>query len=124
MRAVQNFKVFPLVVEAYGLLLSTSFCKHAGINNLIFEGDSLQVVQQLQFQLHSREVPWSQTGFFIQNTINLLNSFCSWSIKHFSKIVNEVAHLFARFSLTLWDDMYDFNSIPGCISDLVRLDDG
>lgn len=78
MRAVRTFHVSPLIAEAYGLLLTALFCKNAGLNNLILEGDSLQVVKLIQ----SRETHWSRAGLFIQDVIHLLDSFSSWSVKH------------------------------------------
>lgn len=82
------------------------------------EGDSLQVINLI----HSRRAQWIQAGLFVQDGISMLNSLCSWSAKHTSRVTNEAAHYLARFSLNLIEDMYDFSSVPVCIFKIVRLD--
>lgn len=52
MKASINFNSSPLIAKALGLLLTTQFCKNAGLKNLILECDSLQIINQL----HSRDI--------------------------------------------------------------------
>lgn len=46
--AVRNFTGCSFTAEAYGILSSAIFCKEISINQIVVEGDALQVVSKLR----------------------------------------------------------------------------
>lgn len=44
-RTTRNYNLDPFVAEAMTLVTATQFCRDAGFNNLMVEGDTLNIVK-------------------------------------------------------------------------------
>lgn len=111
MRVARNFTMSPLEAKAYRILLTANFCKYAGFRALILATNLL----------HAINIVKSNT-LFLQDAKNILNSFSSWTACYTPRNSNAVAHILAKVALTLMEDMYEFETIPECISNTIDKD--
>ncbi|XP_042944638.1 uncharacterized protein LOC122278523 [Carya illinoinensis] len=71
LRARREIILSPYAAEAYALM-AILFCKESGINEILLEGDSLQVVKKLK----DLGEDWSTGGLIVEDTKLVLRSFC------------------------------------------------
>lgn len=104
--------------EAMALLYAVELATRLGYGNIIFEGDSLLVVNALKNQ--------SEGGspiFHIFNDIQrLCLDFVSFSFSHVKRAGNCVAHLLARWECAGNSEFVWFESFPQSIATLAELD--
>ncbi|XP_042983344.1 uncharacterized protein LOC122312724 [Carya illinoinensis] len=117
-RARRNLNVSPFTAEAYAMMMAVLFCKEAGFHSIIFEGDSLQVVERMQKIV----IDWSQGGFIIKDTKQVLQEIVSWSFCHRKRDSNMAAHMLAKDALLTECDLYELEKIPSCIRHVAQLD--
>lgn len=91
------------------------FCKSLGWNELILEGDSLQIVNYLK----AGEVNDSYVGIMIRNTKFILNSFTPWIVRHTLRACNVVAHALSQDALRIRDSIWSVGTIPVCNQTLI-----
>ena len=106
------------LVEILAARCAVLFSAKMGFFNLIFEGDSSNVIRSLQ----DRNVAHSQGGHILKDTLSYLNSFQSCSFSHIGTQGNVVVYALtqrARLSclLEVW-----LESVPPNISSFVRFD--
>ncbi|KAF5471734.1 hypothetical protein F2P56_008507 [Juglans regia] len=66
--------VVPLLAEAIGVFQAVIFASELNLESVIFEGDSLQIVQDLN--LHKER--WDSVGLVLLDTRTLLSRFENW----------------------------------------------
>ncbi|XP_042974832.1 uncharacterized protein LOC122306468 [Carya illinoinensis] len=118
MRARRELNLSPFTAEAYALMMAVIFCKEAGFRSIIFEGDSLKVVEGMQ----KKAKDWSQGGLIIEDTKLLLQDLVRWKFCHTKRDSNMAAHLLAKNALLNDCDLYELEEIPPCIRRAVILD--
>ncbi|KAJ0013735.1 hypothetical protein Pint_20054 [Pistacia integerrima] len=86
-----------------------------GINQIILEGDALQVVNDL---LRDEE-NWGQAGLISMDTKVLSRNFITFLIHHVKRASNVIAHTLAKNTLTMDDVLVELEEVPNCIGSLV-----
>ncbi|XP_042983222.1 uncharacterized protein LOC122312632 [Carya illinoinensis] len=89
----------PLLTESYGALVAIQFTKDLGLTQIELEGDSLQVTKALQEENEA----WSSSSMFIVETRIWLKTFSMWHVSHVRRNGNNIAHLLAKGSLSIFD---------------------
>ncbi|XP_042944551.1 uncharacterized protein LOC122278428 [Carya illinoinensis] len=117
-RARRNLNLFPFTVEAYAMMMAVIFCKEASFHSVLFEGDSLKVVERMQKTVKD----WSQGGLIIEDTKLVLQDFVNWKFCHTKRDSNMATHLLAKNALLTDCDLYELEVIPFCIRHAVLLD--
>jgi hypothetical protein len=107
--------VDPVVAGTLAAFHALLFCHEIGVQHVIFEGDALQVVNEV----NAENLCNTRYGHLIEDIRTSLLSLSSSSFKHVRRTVNSAVHslaLEARTRVTdeLWYD------VPSCISDIVR----
>lgn len=83
----------PTVAEAYGAWSTMEFSSQLGLNKVILEGDSLEIVKALPRE----ESSWNpRYGHLIDDAKNILHNFQVLSVNHVKRSANEVAHRLAK----------------------------
>ncbi|KAF5462772.1 hypothetical protein F2P56_018753 [Juglans regia] len=103
------------MAEAYALMLAVIFCRDMGIQDIIMEGDALQVIHVL----NKATTDWSQGGVLIANAKMILNTLHSWSGSHVKREGNKAAHILARNTPSLEEDLYVLEDYPACIHSII-----
>ncbi|XP_041011337.1 uncharacterized protein LOC121255120 [Juglans microcarpa x Juglans regia] len=114
-RARRNIRVSPFTAEAYAMLMAILFCKDTGVTNIVLEGDSLQVVKQMQKSVKD----WSHGGLIIEDVKAIMKSFPGWSIGHIRRDANMAAHLLAKDALNSVEDSFSLENFPSCIEHII-----
>ncbi|XP_042964581.1 uncharacterized protein LOC122298789 [Carya illinoinensis] len=115
LRMNHNMFLDPLLAKAYAVFQASTFLKTLGWQNVILEGDSLQVFNSLK----SSEVTNSYVGILLRDTKSILDSFTNWSIKHVRRACNSLAHALCQDTLSISDSTVSFDTIPFCIQTLI-----
>lgn len=89
----------PLLPEATGALQATLFTLNLGCHNIILEGDSLQVIQDIPKDNDNL----SCYELMIQDIKSKLLCFSGWSISHVKRESNHLAHSLTRSTLLVTD---------------------
>ncbi|XP_042951237.1 uncharacterized protein LOC122284558 [Carya illinoinensis] len=118
LRAKRSLIVSPFVAEAYSMMMAILFCKDVGFQTIIFEGDSLQVVERM----HKSKEDWSHGSLIIEDTKRILEDFVSWKFSHTKRDSNMAAHDLAKNALLSDQDLYMLEEIPSCIKYVVQLE--
>ncbi|KAF5470754.1 hypothetical protein F2P56_011245 [Juglans regia] len=105
----------PLLVESYGALQAIKFGIELGLGQVIFEGDSLQVINNLKATV---EV-WSSASMFVSEAKELSSCFAKCDFSHVRRNGNNIAHLLAKNTLTISDFIVTIEEVPPCISSLL-----
>ncbi|KAG6635874.1 hypothetical protein CIPAW_11G073400 [Carya illinoinensis] len=105
----------PLLTEAFAAYQASMFLKTLGWQDVIIEGDSLQVVKGLM----SPSETDSYTGLLIRDTKITLNSFTNWSARHTRRACNNLAHVLCKDALSISNSIVTVGVIPSCIQSLV-----
>jgi hypothetical protein len=88
-----------------------------GFNDVLLEGDSLEVVQALC----KEECTWGRNGTLIKDSKLLLQQVHVWKACHVKRSANETTHRLAKLALRceerLWREDY-----PLCVQDVVIAD--
>ncbi|XP_042974744.1 uncharacterized protein LOC122306381 [Carya illinoinensis] len=105
----------PLLAEAFAAYQASIFLKTLGWQEVIIEGDSLQVVNGLM----SPSKIDSYVGILIRDTKITLNSFTNWSARHTRRTCNNLAHVLCKDALSISNSIMTMDAIPSCIQSLV-----
>jgi ribonuclease HI len=98
-----------------GAMLTVEFCKERGVQDIILEGDSLQVVQGL----NERTPSWRRYGHLIDDTRALLGTYSRWMVHHVKRDANRAAHGLAKEGLRIVTERQWIDESPKCISAIV-----
>ncbi|KAJ0052838.1 hypothetical protein Pint_03233 [Pistacia integerrima] len=86
-----------------------------GINQIILEGDALQVVNDL---LRDEE-NWGQASLISMDTKAVSRNFQTFLVHHVNRASNVIAHTLAKDALTIYDVLVELEDVPNCIGSLV-----
>jgi ribonuclease HI len=105
----------PVHGESFAALQVVEFCRDLGLQEVIFEGDSLQVINMIL----DHEESWCRFGQVIADIKTVLGSFQRWEFKHVRRAQNTAAHGLANESVREVIDRVWMEEIPICILDTV-----
>jgi ribonuclease HI len=77
-----------VAVEVLAAFYASLFFKELDLHNIILEGDALQVVKVVSFNVRN----WRRIEQLVDDTRIMLNSLSSWQILHISRIANKAVH--------------------------------
>jgi len=103
---VASTRHFPILVEAsigeaLGAWCGVSLSSEWGFQNMIFEGDSMEVVSALL----KTGPDWSCKGTLIDDIKALFHRFNIAEVRHVKRMANTGAHLLAKFALSCNDSL-------------------
>ncbi|XP_028113862.1 uncharacterized protein LOC114311893 [Camellia sinensis] len=102
-------------IEAFAALAAIHFALDLGLNNIVFEGDSLMIV----CAFHSGSKSLASFGHFVEQAKSLLLGFHSWVVQHVKREGNSVAHSLARMAFALEDFSIWMEDVPLSLRSLV-----
>ncbi|KAJ0017910.1 hypothetical protein Pint_10785 [Pistacia integerrima] len=105
----------PMFPDAY---LAESFAAlqaDIGINQIILEGDALQVVNDL---LRDEE-NWGQASLISMDTKAVSRNFQTFLVHHVNRASDVIAHTLAKDALNIDDVLVELEDVPNCIGSLV-----
>jgi ribonuclease HI len=105
----------PVLGESFAALHAVEFCRDLGLREVIFEGDSLQVVNMIR----DHEESWSRFGQVVADIKTVLGSFRRCDFQHVRRAQNNAAHGLAKESVREVIDRVWMEEIPICILDTV-----
>ncbi|XP_059442109.1 uncharacterized protein LOC132174476 [Corylus avellana] len=108
----------PVVGEAQAALAAVEFSRELGYQDVILEGDSLQVVQALK----EEGINWRSYGQIVDDARVLLGTCRSWMVHHMRRGANQAAHSLAKESLWHSSDQIWLHALPDCLFHLVPLE--
>jgi ribonuclease HI len=103
-----------VVGEALAALQAVEFSRDLGLQDVLFEGDSLQVVNMILEPGES----WCHYGQIGADIKLLMSSFRSCEIKHVRRTQNRAAHGLAKEAVREVIDRVWMEEIPSCIFDI------
>ncbi|XP_035546543.1 uncharacterized protein LOC118348606 [Juglans regia] len=101
----------PLLAETFGALKTAQFGMELGLTQVIIEGDSIQVINQLR----SGKKGFNSASMFISEAKQLLGNFAKWEVSHVRRNGNSIAHLLAKDALSNHDHIVTLEDLPPCI---------
>jgi hypothetical protein len=104
-----------VVAEAQVALCVGEFCCDLGLQNIILEGNSLQVVNVVK----EKSPNWCRYGQLVANIQMVLSIRRSWQISHIHRVTNYTAHGLAKAAVKQIMDMIWIDEIPKGIRDVV-----
>jgi hypothetical protein len=115
MAKVVPYVTNPFVAEAVALWRVVSLCGFLGLQRVVFEGYTVQVVQAM-----CTESPaWSCYAQLLENTRACLQSLKFYSVKHVCQEANKVAHCLAKLAVNQSLDHVWIGECPSSIHNLV-----
>ena len=106
------------IAETVAVCTAALFIRIKGFDNVILEGDSMEVVQSLQ----GEEQSWAQAGHLIEDTKRNLGAYRSWKVQHVRREANTAADRLAKTALQLVKEHQWVGSTPLCIQDILMSD--
>ncbi|KAJ0091114.1 hypothetical protein Patl1_13670 [Pistacia atlantica] len=103
------------LAESFAALQVVILAADIGINQIILEGDALQVVNDL---LRDEE-NWGQAGLISMDTKAVSRNFQTCFVHHVNRASNVIAHTLAKDALTIDDVLVELEDVPNCIGSLV-----
>jgi hypothetical protein len=114
----QKVIVEPKMAEVMAALFAISFCREVGFFEVMFEGDVLQVVQEI----NTGNPPLSRIGHFVESIKKELEGFRFSSVSYCRREVNCVAHELAKEASSKGIDEVWLEEWPNFISEVVCRD--
>jgi hypothetical protein len=105
----------PVMGEAMAAMAAAEFCNSSGVQDVILEGDSLQVIQALQEANSS----WRKYGHFIDGIKALLGPSRRWRFHHVKRMANKAADGLAKEGLQKIEEQTWIDESPKCITTIV-----
>lgn len=107
-----------VMAGAVGALWAAEFCRDFGLQDVILEGDSLIVVQDI----HAMTTNWSAHGQIVANVWVVLGSLRSWMIWHTKRGTNQAQHGLAKMAVRTRMDWIWIEGTSNYIFDIVTLE--
>ncbi|KAL0011115.1 hypothetical protein SO802_006223 [Lithocarpus litseifolius] len=110
------------VLELLAARRAALFSQELGLDRVIFEGDSEQVIKALQWGGWD----FASGGHFIRDILCIVNSFMSTSFSHVCRQGNAVAHALAQrarhcFPISIWLESYPTDISSFVLADIQHL---
>jgi ribonuclease HI len=112
----QSINVEPMVAEALAAIQAILFCQEHNFQKVIFEGDSLQVVKEVNMSTQCN----SSYGHLIESIKVGLRQIPESSFTHVRRSANTAAHTLAVMAKTHVIDVVGWNLIPPHICGIVQ----
>lgn len=94
---------------------ATEVCRKLGVQNIILEGDAMEVVQALH-----RESTWRESYYMlVEEDKRNLHTIPRWSVQHVAKQANVTAHNLAKFVISIREEKMWIRDFPSCIHGIV-----
>ena len=111
--ALRVNKVFePVIGEAMAAMAAMKFCNSKAMQDIILEGDSLQVVQAVK----EKSLSWRKYGHIIDDIWLLLCTNRRWRIQDVKRTSNRAAHWLAQEGLRNVAEQQWLDHLLQCIS--------
>jgi hypothetical protein len=107
--------VEPLIAKAMAAHWAVLFCKEVGFFEVVFEGDSAQVVGEIL----SNPPYLSSSGHLIESLVQELNGFRSVSFVHVTRECNNAGHMLAKEAVEQYEEMCWLEETPDCIGSVI-----
>jgi hypothetical protein len=107
--------VEPMIAEAMVALWAVLFCKEVGFFEVVFKGDSAQIVGEIL----SNPPYLSSSGHLIESIAQELNGFRSVSFVHVNRECSNVAHMLAKEAVERYEEMCWLEETPDCIGSVI-----
>jgi len=111
----QKVIVEPKMAEVMAALFAISFCREVGFFEVMFEGDALQVAQEI----NTGNPPLSRIGHFVESIRKELEGFRFSSVSYCCREANCVAHELAKKASSKGIDEVWLEEWPNFISEVV-----
>jgi hypothetical protein len=113
--ASKQFLTDPTSAEALAAWMLADICVKMGYNDVILEGDALEVVQAL----NREDFLCGRYGAFINDARCLLQQVQNWKVCHVKRVANEVAHKLAKLAFSFSEERLWTEDFPRCVRELV-----
>lgn len=97
LRSTRELYPDALLGEATALLKTTILCIEMGLQQVIFEGDALTVVNAI----NGSEERWNSVRIIIRDVKKMLENVNHWPVRYVPRNVKNVAHTLAKSALGL-----------------------
>ncbi|XP_035547305.1 uncharacterized protein LOC118348876 [Juglans regia] len=114
----QRMKAKAVLVEAIALRRTIEVCKEMGFNKVVFEGDTLVMINALKENV----VCWTWYGQVVEEVKSSLKELLHWKIQFVRRDGNMIAHKLAKFALNIGNLTCWIEECPVFISSLVAFD--
>ncbi|XP_040986476.1 uncharacterized protein LOC121234574 [Juglans microcarpa x Juglans regia] len=101
----------PLLAEAFDALKTVQFGLELGFTQIIIEGDSLQVINNLKRDKEG----YNSSSMYVHEAKQILGNFAKWEVSHVRRNGNSLAHLLAKDALSNYDHIVILGDLPPCI---------
>lgn len=92
----------PFAAETFAVLRAVEFCRSRGFENILLEGDTLQVVNSIK----KSGITWNIHGQLVEG-IKLVLQYCpDWQSKHTKREGNVAAHMLAKIGVQQESDIF------------------
>jgi ribonuclease HI len=112
---VVDFIVDPVVGESIAALKVVEFCKNRGLDRIMVEGDSLQVVHSI----NKPGLNWGKYGHIVADIHEVLRFFRAWKVCHTPREANSAAHMLAKEGIQFVADRVWLDCYPNSIREIV-----
>jgi hypothetical protein len=108
----------PTTAEAVGAWQAILFGQQLGLDYIVFEGDSLEVVNVMKNENYS----WARYGMMLNATKVGLLSFPTWEFKHVRRGANVATHRLAKQAIVIGETRVWLGILPSFIHDVLTID--
>jgi ribonuclease HI len=115
---MRSFILDPTTAEAVGAWQAVMFGKRLGVERVIFEGDSLEVVNAVK----NGNSCWARYGMMVNTCLEELRTIPTWDFRHVQHEGNRAAHRLAKQSFVFRDTRVWLGILPSCIQDVLTVD--
>lgn len=112
---VVDFLTNTIVEESMAALKAVEFCKNMGLDRIMVEGDSLQVVNAI----NKPGLNWGKYGHIVADIHEALRYFQMWKLCHTPREANSAAYMFAKEGIHFASDSVWFDCYPIIIRKIV-----
>ncbi len=112
---VVDFIFDPVVGESIAALKAVEFCKNRGLDRIMVEGDSIQVVQSI----NKPGLNWGKYGHIVADIHEVLRFFREWKVCHTPRDANSAAHTLAKEGIQVVADRFWLDCYPNSIREIV-----
>jgi ribonuclease HI len=112
---MKQVHVSPKTVEVMAALLAVQFSKEVGFMDVMFEGDAVQVVKEIQFE-HSS---FSRLGHLLECIQSEMQSFRMVNFYYIPRGCNKAADTLAKEASQNCLDLVWLEETPRCVRDIV-----
>jgi hypothetical protein len=118
MCCTKPFTSDPATAEAIGAWHAVLFDKQLGRDHIVFEGDSLEVVNVMRNETYS----WTRYGMLVNAAKEELLAIPTWDFQHVRRGANMAGHCLAKQAFIQGEMRVWLGIFPPCIQDVLTVD--